>query len=212
MDNLKEKKDEEIVKMVLENSDFYSEIISRYQNKIGKYISRISAVAADDVDDLTQDVFLSAYENINSYNSEFSFSSWIYRIAHNKTINFWKKRKREFGSICLEDNMFIVDSVFFENSVEMDIEKIENKEMIEKILECMSDKYRDVLVLKFLEHKDYNEMSDILQKPMGTIATLVNRAKKQFKDKMEKMESEFYEKKKFQNSEKVVIGRKINKK
>lgn len=59
----------------------------------------------------------------------------------------------------------------------------------------MSVKYKEVLILKFIEHKDYKEMSDILQKPMGSIATLMNRAKKQFKKIMEEMEEEFYRKK-----------------
>ena len=79
--------------------------------------------------------------------------------------------------------------------------------MVESVLGRMSVKYKEVLILKFLEHKDYKEMSDILQKPMGSIATLMNRAKKQFKKEMEKMEEEFYEKKKgielVEKSEKV---------
>lgn len=79
--------------------------------------------------------------------------------------------------------------------METDIEKIDNRELIEKILKRISVKYKEVLVLKFLENKDYREMSDILEKPMGSIATLVNRAKKQFKKELEKMEKEFYEKK-----------------
>ncbi len=194
MQNFKTKKDEEIVLMVLKNPDIYSEIISRYQSKIFRYISRISSISNDDIEDLTQDVFLSAYENLNSFNSELSFSSWIYRIAHNKTINFWKKYQREFGSISLEGSMFIVESIFNEHSVEIDIEKIENKEQVDKILKLMSPKYKEVLILKFLEHKDYKEMSDILQKPMGSIATLVNRAKKQFKKEVEITENEFYKK------------------
>ena len=194
INNLDKKKDEEIIEMVLKNPDFYAEIISRYQDKINRYICRISAIAKDDVEDLVQDVFLSAYENLNSFDPDLSFSSWIYRIAHNKTINFWKKHEREFGNISVEDNAFIVDSIFFESSVDLDIEKIENKSQVQKVLQRMSVKYREVLILKFLEHKDYKEMSDILQKPMGSIATLVNRAKKQFKKEMEKMEDEFYKK------------------
>ncbi len=188
-------KDEELVKKVLKNPDFYSEIIKRYQDKINRYICRISNISPDDVDDLTQDVFLSAYENLNSFDTNLSFSAWIYRIAHNRTVNFWKKHERESHNINLEDNLFIVDSVFHENSVETDIEKIDNRELIEKILKRISVKYKEVLVLKFLENKDYREMSDILEKPMGSIATLVNRAKKQFKKELEKMEKEFYEKK-----------------
>ncbi len=86
-----------------------------------------------------------------------------------------------------------MEAVFNENSIELDIEKIANQELVEKVLKRMSLKYREVLILKFLEEKDYTEISDILEKPMGTIGTLINRAKKQFKKEMEKMEKEFYQ-------------------
>lgn len=196
MEDSKNKKDEDIVEEVLKNPDFYSEIIFRYQEKIIRYILRIAKVSKEDAEDLTQDVFLSAYENLNSFDKDLSFSSWIYRIAHNNTINFWKKRERELGNINLEENIFLVEKVFFENSVYRDIEEIENKEFVEKILKEMSQKYGEVLILYFLENKDYKEISDILQKPMGSVATLINRAKKQFRKKVEEVEQEVDQKSK----------------
>jgi RNA polymerase sigma-70 factor (ECF subfamily) len=89
-----------------------------------------------------------------------------------------------------------VHQTFYENSVENDINIIENKELVEKILQRMSEKYKEVLILKFLEEKDYKEISDILQKPMGSIATLINRAKKQFKKEVEELEENVKKKKK----------------
>lgn len=189
MNDLRERKDKELIKETLVNPELYSEIIFRYEKKIHRYILRITKISNEDAQDLTQDVFLSAYENLNSFDNDFSFSSWIYRIAHNKTINFWKKHERELTNINLEENLFIVEQNFNENSVEKDIELMENKEFVEKILQQMSKKYSEVLILKFLENKDYKEISDILQKPMGSIATLLNRAKKQFRIKMEEIEN-----------------------
>ena len=196
MKDLKKKKDEELIPEILKNPDIYSEIISRYQKKLIKYILRISNIREEDAEDLCQDVFLSAYENLNSFNPKLSFSSWIYRIAHNKTINFWKKHQNEEKTINLEDNLFVVETVFFENTVQKDIEQIANEEFIEQVLSRMKDEYRQVLVLKFLEGKDYREISDIFQKPMGSIATMINRAKKQFRKEVEKIEAEREENKK----------------
>lgn len=189
MEDLKGKKDEEIVKLVLKNPDFYSEIIVRYQDKLQRYISRISNISNEDVDDLIQDIFLSVYENINSFDLDLSFSSWIYRIAHNRTVNFWKKYDKDFIHINIDENLFLVESVFSENSVQIDIDNLENQRLIKDVLEKMDLKYREVLILKFLEQKDYKEISDILQKPMGSVATLLNRAKKSFKKEFEKIES-----------------------
>lgn len=188
MEDLKGKKDEEIVKLVLKNPDFYSEIIVRYQDKLQRYISRISNISNEDVDDLIQDIFLSVYENINSFDLDLSFSSWIYRIAHNRTVNFWKKYDKDFIHINIDENLFLVESVFSENSVQIDIDNLENQRLIKDVLEKMDLKYREVLILKFLEQKDYKEISDILQKPMGSVATLLNRAKKSFKKEFEKIE------------------------
>jgi DNA-directed RNA polymerase specialized sigma24 family protein len=75
MEEIKNKKDEEIIKIILKNPDLYSEIIFRYQEKITRYISRIARISKEDAEDLTQDVFLSVYENLNSFDNDFSFSS-----------------------------------------------------------------------------------------------------------------------------------------
>ncbi len=188
MEDLKNKKDEEIVKLILKDHNFYSEIITRYEDKLRRYICRISNISNEDVDDLVQDIFLSVYENINSFDLGLSFSSWIYRIAHNKTVNFWKKNDKDLIHVNLDENLFLVESVFFENTVHLDIENLENQRLIKDVLSKMDLKYREVLILKFLEQKDYKEISDILQKPMGSVATLLNRAKKSFKKEFEKIE------------------------
>ena len=89
MINLETKKDDEIVLLTLhESANYFEIIISRYKDKLKRYILRISNIPQEDIDDLIQDIFLSVYENLNSFNTSLSFSSWIYRIAHNRTINF----------------------------------------------------------------------------------------------------------------------------
>ena len=65
-------------------------------------------------------------------------------------------------------------------NIEKEADQKFNKENIRKILQLMPEKYREVLILRFLEEKDYREISDILKKPSGTVATLINRAKKSF--------------------------------
>ena len=173
-------KDEELVSCVLDDPECYSVLIKRYEDKLKRYIQRITNISNDDAEDLLQDVFISAYENLNSFNQDLSFSSWIYRISHNKTVNNWKKGKKTEGDISVEANLFLVESFFNENSIELEIDQKAVTENIEKIFARMDEKYRQVLILKFVEDKDYKEISDILQKPMGSIATLINRGKKSF--------------------------------
>lgn len=72
-----------------------------------------------------------------------------------------------------------------EEDIAKSMEKRHDAAEVRDVLDELDEKYREALVLKFLEEKDYKEISDILEKPMGTVATLINRAKKQFKEKVE---------------------------
>ncbi len=186
---LEEKKesDVEIIKKVLENSDNFSLIIQKYQEKLRWYIRRITNIKNEEIDDLLQDIFISVYENLNAYNIELSFSSWIYRIAHNKTINYWKKHKKEIESISVDENLSFVESIFNEDNLILNLEKKDDKKNLLKALNKIDLKYKEVLILKFLENRDYKDISDILEKPMGSIATLINRGKKQLKLEFEKI-------------------------
>ena len=93
--NCENKSDEEIIGLVLENPDQYLCLMERYEEKILRYIRRISSATNEDAEDLLQEVFISAYKNLNGFDRNLKFSSWIYRIAHNKTISFWRKSKNQ---------------------------------------------------------------------------------------------------------------------
>jgi RNA polymerase sigma-70 factor (ECF subfamily) len=68
-------------------------IVNKYENKLLKYILRITNIDLEDAENLLQEVFIKVYKNINDYNTDFAFSSWIYRITHNITIDFHRKNK-----------------------------------------------------------------------------------------------------------------------
>src|SRR5574344_1375579 len=88
---IEEKTDIELVKLSLENQDNYVFIINKYEERMTRYIKRLGSLSSDDIEDLLQDIFLKVYKNLNNFNPELKFSSWIYRIAHNETINKFKK-------------------------------------------------------------------------------------------------------------------------
>jgi RNA polymerase sigma-70 factor, ECF subfamily len=177
--------DEELVAMTLKNPDVYAIIVQRYEEKLLRYIMRISMGPKEDAEDVLQDVFLSAYKNLNDFDQELKFSSWIYRIAHNKVISHFRKVTARPKTLTYEGDSQLLNILASEENIERDMEKKYNAEEVREVLEQLDEKYREVLILKFLEEKDYKEISDILEKPMGTVATLINRAKKQFKEKVE---------------------------
>jgi len=150
------------------------------KKKLIRYILRISSFSEEEADDVLQEVFLKIWKNLNKFDNSLKFSSWAYRITHNTTVSEWKKSK-SYG----KDQQIKIEDEFFQNlpsGIDMtkEFQKAGNDKEVRKILNVLPEKYSDVLVLKFLEEKSYDEISDILKKPLGTIATLIHRAKKAF--------------------------------
>jgi RNA polymerase sigma-70 factor (ECF subfamily) len=179
------KTDEELVMLTLENQNYFAFIIQRYEGKLLSYIRRISNLG-EESEDVLQEVFIKVYQNLNGFDPKLKFSSWIYRITHNQVISNYRKNKaRPLGSILdLEEGM--LENIADEFDLLGMIEQKNLRENIFKVLDKMDQKYKEVLVLKFLEEKDYKEISDILKKPMGTVASMINRAKKQFQEELVK--------------------------
>jgi RNA polymerase sigma-70 factor (ECF subfamily) len=73
----------------------------------------------------------------------------------------------------------------------LELEKRDDTELLLKALNNIDNKYQQILILKFLEEKDYKEISDILEKPMGSIATLINRGKKQLREELKTLSNEY---------------------
>ncbi|MFA5871487.1 MAG: RNA polymerase sigma factor [Parcubacteria group bacterium] len=176
-----DKTDEELVALALKNQDFFACLVDRYEEKLMRYIMRISAVTREDAEDLLQDIFVKVYRNLNDFDQSLKFSSWVYRIAHNQVISHWRKTSARPKVLKFEADEDFLKFISTDEDLASDTERKFTGEEVREILDKLDDKYREVLVLKFLEGKDYKEISDILHKPLGTVATLINRAKKQFK-------------------------------
>jgi len=168
--------DEKLVELALLNPDHYGCLVNRYTEALGRYVVRLGCRTAD-VDDVLQEVFLSAYLHLNDFDRNLKFSSWIYRITHNQAISHFRKLNVRPTIELTELEPW--QEIIGEGGPGLKIDQDILTKKIKASLELMDEKYREVLILKYFEDKDYTEMSDILKKPMGTIATLVNRAKKQ---------------------------------
>lgn len=171
MRKLKNLSDEAVVELVRnEDQELYREIVKRYQAKLlryAAYLIRDEAKAAD----VVQEAFIKAFINLKGFNLKKKFSSWIYRIVHNETINYLKKHKKE---ISLENNHWLKSK----EDVEADFNRKEARKMLYQSLKKLPLKYRSPLVLFYLEEKSYEEISDVLRIPVGTVGTRINRGKK----------------------------------
>lgn len=184
-------KDEDLVLLALDNQNYFAEIIRRYQVRLFNYIIRISGLSAEDADDVLQDVFLKIYLNLNDFDRDQKFSSWVYAIAHNQVISQFRKRKArpEGHAVNLEDNAAKNLMMDFDLFKDLDLRRA--KELINQILEKLNPKYREILVLKFLTEQNYQEISDIIKKPLGTVASMMNKAKEEFRKEVKKQKINF---------------------
>jgi len=182
-DDQQAKTDEELVKLALADRDAFLYLVNRYQNKLFGYIRKITDVSKEDAEDILQDIFLKAYLNLNDFDTDLKFSSWIFRIAHNEVISAHRKNKArpQNSAAPLDEN--IAESITADFNI---AKKIDDKLLAAKVsavLDKLKKECREIIILKFLEEKSYQEISDIIKKPMGTVASLMNRAKKEFKKK-----------------------------
>ncbi len=166
--------------------DAYYCIVEKYEKKLLRYILRITSVDREDAENILQEVFIKAYTNIHGYNTKYPFSSWIYRIAHNHAIDYFRKNKdKQLISLEWDDEQYwwLLEILDSGENIEDSMHQKELRKKTKNILETLDIKYREILILKFLEEKSYDEISDILQIPSWTVATLISRWKKQFRAK-----------------------------
>lgn len=185
-ENCEELSDEELARHASSDPHKFGVLISRYEKRLMVYIMRKSNVTQEGAEDILQESFLKAYQNINSFNDRLSFSSWMYRIVHNQTISQWRKTdvRPEGHSVYIDDDF--IERFAADEDIPKDIDREILQKNVEEIFSTIDQKYRNVLVLRYMEDKSYEEISDIIKKPMGTVATYLSRGKKQFKEKLEK--------------------------
>ena len=189
----RELSDAEAVEKALLQVDYFACLYNKYEVQLIRYIRRIALVSSEEAEDILQDAFIKIWSNLNEFDQHLKFSSWIYRIVHNETLSVWRKKK-SYGKdrqVQLDDHLFEIGA---EDS-DADGTMREQKHLLaHDVLEQLPIKYKTVLVLKFLEGMHYDEISDVLKIPEGTVATRINRAKKAFEKIAADQQLGFFEK------------------
>jgi len=174
--------DSEIVIKALADQQHFGELIERYHTKLDRYIGRIGVRNPDDREDVLQEIFIKVYRNLNNFDTSLSFSSWIYRIAHNESVSWYRKQSvRPEGNLVGESDLILELLSDDNSSAETTFDQTVNASEMSRALNELEEKYRTVLILRFFEYKEYEEISDILKIPVGTVGTLVYRGKQRLK-------------------------------
>lgn len=186
--------DDKLVKQAKKGSnDAFNKLVSKYREQLHFHIGKMIR-DREQVEDLVQEVFMKAFDNLESYNTQYAFSTWIYRIATNHTIDYLRKKKLK--TLSINDPVTTKDG---EMNVQLPDENFETdraiirkqrKKMIESAISNLPEKYRDVIRMRHMEEMSYQEISDELDLPLGTVKAHIFRARemlyKKLKDKRHK--------------------------
>ena len=158
----------------------YEQIVEKYNRALYYHILKIVR-DADIVNDLIQEIFTKAFGNIQSYNTDYAFSTWLYRIATNHSIDYLRKKKLKTYSIdepisTKEGDMQVEIP---DNSFEADqmVLRKQRKNIIKEALSQLPEKYRTVIEMRHMEEKSYQEIAEILDLPLGTVKAHIFRAR-----------------------------------
>lgn len=137
--------------------------------------------------DLVQEVYIKVFNNINKFDDNMPFHPWMRRISVNTCLNFKRTIKNNIISLnqsINEDEGTLEDVLLADDQVEDEILNLEIKDIIKTNLKELPEKYRIIIVLRYYENLDYNEIAKLLNKPLGTVKTELYRAKALLKDKL----------------------------
>jgi RNA polymerase sigma-70 factor (ECF subfamily) len=164
--------------------DKFGELVERYEAKLLRY-ARKFLLDPDDAQDIVQDIFIKAYENMRSFDTTRRFSPWIYRIAHNEFVNDLKKKQSRRTMFTIDFDTLFPYLTAADTADGAALER-DTRETLERHLGGLDPKYREPLILYYLESMDYREIADILRIPVSTVGVRLARARamlqKQTKD------------------------------
>ena len=166
--------------------DAFGILVKRYEKQIVNYIFRMIGDYQDALE-LSQEVFLKAYLGLKTYRSDYSFSTWLYRIAKNRTIDFIRKRKLDTVSIEGKGDEDSLKPQYEDTGLKPDevFEKKRRAKLVEKAVSKLPLEYREVIIMYHVDGLKYEEIAEILDLPIGTVKNRIFRARKLLKELLE---------------------------
>lgn len=167
----------------------YRELLSRYERPVFSLVYRMVRDRGL-AEDLAQEVFIRAFNAIDKYNPAYKFSSWIFKIANNLTIDHLRRKKLDTISIHGSPDATTAEAeartqVVLESPGELPDQYTENRELgslIEAAIGQLRPEYRAVTLLRHVEGHSYNEIAEIMELPLGTVKTYIHRARLELKE------------------------------
>lgn len=182
---IEETADIDLIDRALEgDQQAYKEILTRYRNPLYNLLYRMVHNKME-TEDLVQEAFIKAFASLASFNDEYAFSTWLYKIAINNCIDHFRKKKLKTFSLDkpISSKDGEIRREFPDPSYRPDKTLLskEKDKLIEEAIQNLPEKYRISIVLRHNEDKSYEEISQILNIPLGTVKARIFRAREMLK-------------------------------
>lgn len=178
-----------VVEVKKGDQEAFSELVELYKDKVYQIAYRMLG-NIHEAQDIAQETFLRAYVNIDSFDENRKFSTWIYRIATNLSIDRLRKKKPNFH---LEDKVTGTEDLNYYSQIPTDEElpeekvlQIEMQEWIQKEIMMLPPKYRSAIILKYMEDLSLKEIGEILNLPVATVKTRIHRGREALRKRLRK--------------------------
>jgi len=184
LSNIKTLTDGELIaKAIRGREDGFEELVRRYQRPITGYVYRMLN-NYDASLDVTQEVFIKVYNSLERYSSEYKFSTWLYRIAHNAAIDYMRRNSVSQQSIEAEnaDGSYQLQIESPKPTPEQDREQSEWRTEIEAVVKCLPTVYRELILLRHTQDLSYDEIAEVTNLPLGTVKNRLFRAREMMRE------------------------------
>lgn len=168
-----------VTQAVSGREDGFEELVRRYQRPIAAYVYRMVGDYEAALD-LTQEVFIKVYNSLRRYRSEFKFSTWIYKIAHNAAVDHLRRYGTRATSALTGEHDGEQYELPLESrrlSPEQESERAERREEIEQVVRGLPVAYKELVLLRHSHDMSYDEISEVTGLPLGTVKNRLFRAR-----------------------------------
>lgn len=159
----------------------FDELVSQYERRIYNFAMRLSG-NADDAEDIAQETFIRVFNAIQNFRGDSNFSTWVFRIAHNVFLDMRKKVKAH-PQTSLEESVELDESevtrqVEDPNPLPDEVAQAsELHDILQRAIDALPDYQREMVVLYHTQNKSYEEIAEIMELPIGTVKSRLNRAR-----------------------------------
>lgn len=165
----------------------FAELEGRYRSAIYHIVFKIVR-DKETADDLVQETFMKAFSSLHSYRSEYRFSTWLYKIAANSSIDFLRKKRIKALSLDQEietgNGKVEIEVPDYSYHPEHELVRKQQRFTIDEAINSLPEKYKEVIVYRHKDDKSYEEIADLLHIPVGTVKARIFRARELLKKKL----------------------------